>query len=276
MRKAGARAQPLTRRLAGASLYRLRARRGHRPPRTPHRARSSSRQPGPPPGPALSPARSEGGTGAGEGVRAPTCAGGGRSGAAPAPRARRGLGLTDDLQGELGLHRAALAPQRHAVLAAVLPAGAGQAQPGEAVTEGHLGTPAAAAVHLRPVLPPGGLDGEAALEGDLHGQRLPGLDHQRLLQPVGHFWSDDGRIWRWGAPGGQRGRGTGCPRGRRAQRRTREPTPRLTGTNQAGGPETRDLAQDFLTGNVSHFPGLGLRLDPATGWPVSGRAGPHL
>lgn len=50
----------------------------------------------------------------------------------------------------------------------------------------------------------------------------------------------------------------------------------LTGTNQAGGPETRDLAQDFLTGNVSHFPGLGLRLDPATGWPVSGRAGPHL
>ena len=102
---------------------------------------------------------------------------------------------TYNLQGELGLDGASLAPQRHAVLATVLPASAREAQPSEAVPQGHLDPPAAAAAHqLSSVLLPGSLNWEVALEGDLHCHRLPSLDHQGLSQFLCHIWSDDGAI----------------------------------------------------------------------------------
>lgn len=102
---------------------------------------------------------------------------------------------TYNLQGELSLHRAALALQCHAVPATVLPAGAGEAQPCEAFPQGHLRPLVAAAVHhIGPVLLPGSLNWEAALEGDLHRHWLPSLDHQWLSQFLGHISSDDGAI----------------------------------------------------------------------------------
>jgi hypothetical protein len=97
---------------------------------------------------------------------------------------------TYDLQGELSLHRASLALQCHAVLATVLSACTGEAQPCVAIPQGHLGPPVAAAHHLGPVFPPGSLNREAALKGDLYCHWLPGLDHQWLSQFLCHIWSN--------------------------------------------------------------------------------------
>ena len=112
------------------------------------------------------------------------------------PGWRTGRVSTYNLQGELSLHTASLAPQRHAVPATVLPAHAGEAQPCVAICQSQLDALVVAAHHLVPIFPPGSLNREAALERDFHGDWLPSLEHQWLSQCLCHIWSNGGGIWR--------------------------------------------------------------------------------
>lgn len=103
---------------------------------------------------------------------------------------------TYNLQCEFSLHTASLAPQRHAVSATVLPAHTGEAQPCVAISQSQLDALVVAAHHLTPIFPPGGLNGEVALERNFHSDWLPSLEHQWPSQCLGHVWSNGGGIWR--------------------------------------------------------------------------------